>query len=257
MNWLSQNYRRLAAVGFGIVALGGAVAVLTGPGVARGLWSYGTGFIVVRWAAYAAAAGGLICLLSVLASLRGAGRNILARAPLGIIGVALAALIVIVPYIAAMPGNPPIHDITTDLEDPPVFVDALKLRADAKAVNPAEYLGEMTRGDRHIKVADLQKEFFPDIQPINLTVAPAEAFSRAAKAVRDLKWTVTAEKPDEGRIEAFDRTKWFGFVDDVVIRIRPNGDGSRVDIRSVSRVGTGDRGLNAQRIRKFVRAISS
>jgi uncharacterized protein (DUF1499 family) len=256
MNWLSQNYRRIAAVGFGIVVLGGTVALLTGPGVARGLWTYGTGFLVVRWAVYAAAAGGAICLLSVFAARRGVGRNILARVPLGIIGIALAVLIVVVPYMAALPGNPPIHDITTDVEDPPVFVDALKLRAEAKAVNPAEYLGEMTRGDRHIKVTELQKEFFPDIQPINLTVAPAEAFTRAARAVRDLKWTVTAEKPEEGRIEAFDRTKWFGFVDDVVIRIRPNGSGSRVDVRSVSRVGTGDRGLNAQRIRKFVRAIS-
>ncbi len=257
MNWLTQNYRRLAAVGFGIVVLGGAVALLTGPGVARGLWTYGTGFTVVRWAAYAAGGGGVICLVAVLASLRDSGKNILARTPLGIIGVALAALIVVVPYMAALPGNPPIHDITTDTEDPPAFVDALKLRTEAKAVNPAEYLGEMTRGDRHIKVTELQKEFFPDIQPVILKVTPAEAFTRAAKAVRDLKWTVTAEKPEEGRIEAYDTTKWFGFVDDVVIRIRPDGDGARVDVRSVSRVGLGDRGLNAQRIRKFVRAISS
>jgi uncharacterized protein (DUF1499 family) len=257
MNWLSQNYRRLAAAGLGIVVLGGAVALLTGPGVARGLWTYGSGFIVVRWAAYAAAAGGVICLVSVLASLRDPGKNILARAPLGIVGMALAALIVIVPYLAALPGNPPIHDITTDTADPPLFVDALKLRAEAKAVNPAEYMGEMTRGERHIKVTELQKEFFPDIQPVDLKATPAEAFTRAAKAVRDLKWTVTAEKPDEGRIEAYDTTKWFGFVDDVVVRVRPNGDGARVDVRSVSRVGLGDRGVNAQRIRKFVRAISS
>lgn len=257
MNWLTQNFARLAAVGLGIVVLGGAVAALTGPGVGWGLWTYGTGFIIVRWAAYATAAGGVLCLLAVLIALRVHGAKVIARAPAGIAGVALAAVIVFVPYAAARPGNPPIHDITTDVEDPPAFVDVLKLRAESKATNPAEYVGEMTRGERHIKVTELQKQFFPDITPVTLAVPPADAFTRAAKAVRDLNWTVVSEKPEEGRIEAYDTTKWFGFVDDVVIRIRPNDAGSRLDIRSVSRVGTGDRGLNAQRIRKFIRAVSS
>jgi uncharacterized protein (DUF1499 family) len=257
MKWLDQNFRRLAGIGLALVVLGGTVAVLTGPGVVRGYWTYGTGFMVVRWAAYAAAGGGVLCLLSVLVALRAHGGKAFAQAPMGVAGILLALIVVGIPYVAALPGNPPIHDITTDIEDPPAFVDTLKLRQEAKATNPAEYLSEMTRGDRHIKVTELQKQFFGDIGPVNLKIPPAEAFARAAKVVRDLNWTVTAEKADEGRIEAFDRTKWFGFVDDVVIRIRPNGDGSRVDIRSVSRVGTGDRGLNAQRIRKFIRALSA
>ena len=256
MNWVTQNHKRIAIAGLTLVLLGGAVAALTGPGVGR-LWTYGTGFIIVRWAAYTAAAGGVISLLSVIAALRAQGQSFLARALPGLAGVVLAVIIVGIPYVAALPGNPPIHDITTDIEDPPAFVDVLKLRTEAKATNPAEYVGEMTRGERHIKVTELQKQFFPDITPVMLAVPPADAFTRAAKAVRDLNWTVVSEKPEEGRIEAYDTTKWFGFVDDVVIRIRPNDAGSRLDIRSVSRVGTGDRGLNAQRIRKFIRAVSS
>ena len=66
-----------------------------------------------------------------------------------------------------------------------------------------------------------------------------------------------AAVPAEGRLEATARTRWFGFRDDVVVRVRPDGAGSRVDVRSVSRVGRSDLGTNARRIRGFMDALRS
>jgi uncharacterized protein (DUF1499 family) len=70
-----------------------------------------------------------------------------------------------------------------------------------------------------------------------------------------LGWEIVAASEDDGRFEATDTTFWFGFKDDVVVRIRPEGDGSRIDLRSVSRVGVGDLGANAARIKRFVQRI--
>jgi uncharacterized protein (DUF1499 family) len=80
-------------------------------------------------------------------------------------------------------------------------------------------------------------------------------FARAVEAARALGWEIVAAVPADGRLEATDRTRWFGFRDDVVVRVRPDGAGTRVDIRSVSRVGRSDLGTNARRIRAFVEAL--
>jgi uncharacterized protein (DUF1499 family) len=80
-------------------------------------------------------------------------------------------------------------------------------------------------------------------------------FDRAVSAARKLGWHVVAAAPAEGRLEATDTTRWFGFKDDVVVRIAPAADGSRVDVRSVSRVGRSDLGTNARRIRAFLREL--
>ena len=137
---------------------------------------------------------------------------------------------------------PPIHDITTDTEDPPAFETILPLRA--QAPNPATYGGPA--------VAAQQREGYPDISPADYPVETEAAFEAAVAAARDLGWTVVAMDEAGGRIEAIDRTFWFGFVDDVVIRIRPTDAGSRIDVRSVSRVGVSDIGTNAARIRAYL-----
>jgi uncharacterized protein (DUF1499 family) len=85
-----------------------------------------------------------------------------------------------------------------------------------------------------------------------MTVAPPQAFDRVLAVVRELGWEVSAAEPAEGRIEAVDTTRFFGFKDDVVIRLRPVDGGTRVDVRSVSRVGVGDTGTNAARIRRLL-----
>ena len=138
-------------------------------------------------------------------------------------------------------GAPPIHDITTDTSDPPLFVDVLPLRAGAR--NSAEYGGS--------RVAELQQAAYPDIVPVDLAIAPGEAFTKALAAAKTMGWALVAADSATGRIEATATTRVFRFKDDVVIRIRPRNGGSRLDIRSVSRIGGSDLGKNASRIREF------
>ena len=92
--------------------------------------------------------------------------------------------------------------------------------------------------------------------PIVLTVAPAEAFKRVDRVAMAMGWDVVARAPADGRLEAVDTTDWFGFQDDIVVRIRAEGTtGSRIDIRSKSRLGESDFGANAQRIRAFTERL--
>ncbi|MGB5739661.1 MAG: DUF1499 domain-containing protein, partial [Woeseia sp.] len=137
---------------------------------------------------------------------------------------------------------PFIHDITTDTANPPQFVAVLPLRANAS--NPPEYSGAET--------AQLQREGYPDIQPIRMNDAPQETLQKALKVLEDMGLEIVAVEPGDGRIEATATTFWFGFKDDVVVRVTPEGNGSRLDIRSKSRVGRSDVGANAARIRRFV-----
>ena len=257
MTWLRENNGQVAALALIVVLLGTTVAVVAGLASQLGLWSTGTGFSVVRWGAYFVAVGGAMSILSTLVAIRLHGREFASNTPLALVGLIIAAIAIYVPYAASRPGNPPIHDVTTDMDNPPAFVEVLRLREETGARNTAEYQRIWTRGERVINVPELQKQAFPDIQPVMLELPPGVAFERAAEAVRQLGWTVVAEEPAEGRIEAYDRTAWFGFIDDVVIRVQPSGTGSRIDVRSVSRVGGGDRGMNAKRIRNFVRMLTS
>jgi uncharacterized protein (DUF1499 family) len=137
---------------------------------------------------------------------------------------------------------PFIHDITTDTTNPPQFVAVVPLRADAS--NPPDYAGE--------EVARQQRQGYPDIQTLVLTDPPAEALRKARQTAEAMGLAIVAVEPKEGRIEATATTFWFGFKDDVVIRIIADGKGSRLDIRSKSRVGRSDVGANAARIRRFM-----
>lgn len=142
---------------------------------------------------------------------------------------------------------PPIHDITTDMNDPPTFVDVIPLRAGAG--NSATYAGR--------SVAAQQRAAYPDIGPAALAMMPAAAFAKALSAVREMEWTLVSADSSAGRIEATATTRWLKFKDDVVIRVRPRDGGSRVDVRSVSRVGISDWGKNAARIREFMERLRS
>jgi len=142
---------------------------------------------------------------------------------------------------------PPIHDITTDTENPPSFSAVIPLRSGAK--NPIEYGGA--------KVAELQHRGYPDIAPLVLPTTPDAAFNKALDAARQMGWEVVASEPRTGRIEATATTPFFGFKDDVVIRITPVPTGSRIDVRSLSRIGGSDVGTNAKRVRAYLAKIAS
>ncbi len=143
---------------------------------------------------------------------------------------------------------PPIHDITTDTVNPPAFVAILPLRK-LDARNPAEYAGP--------EVAAVQKKAYPDLGPLTITQPVETVFAAARAVVADQGWALVDASLPDGRIEATAETPWMHFKDDVVIRIHPEGDGTRVDVRSTSRVGKGDMGVNAARIRGFLAALKA
>jgi hypothetical protein len=265
-SWLSRNDGLIAKLGFAVALIGAIVAMSSGKGYQFGLWSIQQGFVVARWGAYIAGAGGVVSLLAIINTALTHKGELMSRAGIAVFGLLIGVLAVVVPYsVSGGVSYPPIHDITTDLDNPPEFVDAVPLRKAANAlnnkVNPTDeatpaYFREVKRGERTLNVPELQTKAFPDIKPVILPgVAPKEAYERALKAAKAQNWHLSGEHPDEGRIEAWDKTPWFGFVDDVVIRIRPEGDGSRIDVRSLSRIGGGDIGKNAKRIRGFVRTL--
>jgi uncharacterized protein (DUF1499 family) len=228
----------IAPVAVAVAAAAVGLLLAAGPGTRLGLWTFGTGFQMMRWAAYSGVAGAALALAALALG---------PRRGLAVFGLVLALGAVAVPWQIQRSGmtKPPIHDITTDTDDPPPFVAVVPLRRDAR--NPVVYGGP--------EIAAQQRNAYPDIAPATLPLPPAQAFERAERAARAQGWDIVAAVPAEGRIEATDTTRWFGFKDDVVIRVRPEGAGSRVDVRSVSRIGRGDVGANARRIREFLHRL--
>lgn len=231
----------------------GGLALASAAGIWVGLWAFPTGFTLLGIAAGCAlwVAGGALLVTVAVAALR--WRVDGARlATMALIGAIVATVAYLVPASYQPPaGTPGIHDVSTDTVDPPQYVAVLPLRADAP--NTTVYGGspDMTPA----RLAELQMAAFPDLKTRHLDDAPAAVFERALATVESLGWDVVAAAPEDGRIEATDTTFWFRFKDDVVIRIRPEGVGSRLDARSLSRVGRGDAGTNARRLRRFFEAF--
>ncbi|MFT5208837.1 MAG: hypothetical protein ACI9CE_000552 [Flavobacterium sp.] len=144
---------------------------------------------------------------------------------------------------------PQIHDISTDTSNPPQFQKIVQLRKNAK--NGLEYELEGSAD----KLAQAQKMAYPMIKTFNSGLSVAEALDRSEWVLLELGLEIVNKDQETGIVEATDTTFWYGFKDDVVIRIRSKGDGSIIDLRSVSRVGVSDVGVNAARILKFVDAF--
>ncbi|MDX2224418.1 MAG: DUF1499 domain-containing protein [Rhodospirillaceae bacterium] len=255
---LARNVPRLAALGLGLAVAAALVAMLSGPLYQMKLIALFPAFTVLRYAVYAAIAGGAIALLSLVAALVAGGVGAAARNATGWVGLLVGLVVFYVPYSVQSGGYPPIHDVTTDIDDPPALIAAVPLRQSTGATNTPEYdrIVKSPRGNAEFNVPELQKKAFPDIQPVKLDMPPEQAFQKALDTVAALRWTLIEANAAEGRIEAWDKTAWFGFIDDVVIRVRADGAGSRVDVRSVSRIGFGDIGKNAKRIRAFTAKLT-
>jgi uncharacterized protein (DUF1499 family) len=138
---------------------------------------------------------------------------------------------------------PPIHDITTDTLDPPQFLDVLPYRR--RALNPPDYGGEA--------VAAQQRAAWPDLAPLETPVDRRHVHVAARDAMVRAGWRIVGDDAAAGRLEAIATTRWLRFKDDVVVRLRerPAG-GTRVDVRSKSRIGRSDLGMNARRIRAYL-----
>ena len=199
-----------------------------------------TAFTLLRWGAYVGLAGALAGLVAGVLAYR---RDKRLSAGIAAVAVIVGLVTVAIPYSWQRRAQsvPRIHDISTDLENPPAFTAIVPLRADAP-----------NSLDRPPIVAAQQREGYADIQPLTMTATKTEAFARALGAARDMGWDVVNADEAGGVIEATDTTRWFGFKDDVVVRITPWGAGTRIDVRSVSRVGLSDVGTNARRIREFL-----
>ncbi len=225
---MSMAWLRSLAV---IVALIGALLLLaSGLGVRLGLWTYGTGFALLRYAGYTGIAAGVLALVALFLP-QGRARWIAAL----LVALGVGAATAYLPYSVQQHARsaPRINDITTDTERPPQFTKRLS------------YGGPQVAA-----------EHYPDIQPAVLAAGPEVAFARALAAARAMGWEIVDAQPKEGRIEATATTFWFGFKDDVVVRITPLATGSRIDVRSKSRVGGGDTGTNAQRVRAYLKRLN-
>ena len=228
-----------------VVAVAAIVAVLLPPaGYRSGALELETAITVFRWAAYLGIGAMVVAVASGAMSLR-------RRSSLG---VRVAAASLVLGFVAfwgpyaqdrTAQSLPFIHDITTDLEDPPVFDAVLPLR---EGMNSVEYDPE---------VGEQQAAAYPEIAPLRLDMPQAEAFDLALATARAEGWEIVAQDAASDRIEATDTTFWMGFKDDVVIRIRPEGSGSRIDMRSVSRVGRSDIGVNAARIAGYLERLQA
>ena len=235
---------RLARLPVLVAILALVLVLVSGPGTRLDLWHFRTGFTLMTWATYLGlAAAALAILLLLIPRIRRGHAKTLAFGM--VIGLAATAMPLFGYYTAR--SVPFIHDISTDTMRPPEFVAILPLRADAP--NPAIHGGA--------EVAAAQKAGYPDLDTQILDLPPADAFVRVEKTARDMGWEIVAAVPEAGRIEATDTTFWFGFKDDVIIRIEAQGEASRIDIRSVSRVGKSDVGKNAARIRAYIKALGS
>jgi uncharacterized protein (DUF1499 family) len=230
---------KISKIALCIAVVAALLLVVAGPGTRLGLWDFSMGFLLMRWALFAGlAAAGFACILFVIPKTRAGNVTVLAIALLVGLGTAW------VPWNGYQTATsvPPIHDITTDTVDPPLFVAVLPIRTGA--TNPPEYPGE--------EVAKQQRDGYPDIKTLVLDTPPGETFRKALEATEKMGLEIVAVEPSKGRIEATATTFWFGFKDDVVIRVTAEGAGSHLDIRSKSRVGRSDVGANAARILRFI-----
>ena len=241
----SRPLSRVAVGGFVLALIAGLMLPLAGIGYRLGLWDFRPGLTVFRWAAYAGLAAALLSLIGLFRTRSGSPRGGFSLAVIGLV-VGLVATWIPWQWWQTAKRLPLIHDITTDTETPPAFVAILPLRAGAP--NKAEYEGP--------ELAAQQRAGYPDLKALTVAIPPAQAFTHALAVAKEMGWEIAASEPAEGRIEATDTTFWFGFKDDVVVRITPAGNGSRIDVRSVSRVGKSDVGKNAKRITEYLGRVA-
>jgi uncharacterized protein (DUF1499 family) len=228
------------AAGFALALISVAAALLSGIGYQRGLWHFRTGFRVLRWSFYGGVSAAVLSLAGVLlSSPRDAA--VLAMAA---VGIGIGGLMAYVPWRWKRIADslPYIHDITTDVGDPPDFVAVAALRGPDD--HPVAYDGP--------DVAAQQRKAYPDLATF-YTRAPRQAVLDAAQAVvAGMGLQVVDVDPAQGRIEATQTSRFYGFKDDLVVRVREKDGRVAVDLRSKSRVGRSDMGQNAKRIREFI-----
>lgn len=214
-----------------------ATIVASGIGYRLGWWHFTRGLQASEWATYGAAVALVLSGFGLIQTRPRAARRGLAIAVLGLL-MALFPLAMALQWEVASRTTPPINDISTDTADAPVFWDM---------PNPTDYPGA--------KTAALQHAAYPDLAPLKLGLTPEQAFAQALLVAQAKGWTIVASMPAEGRIEATSSSLLYGFTDEVIVRVKAVEGGALVDVRSRSRLGRVDRGVNARRIRAYLAAL--
>ena len=162
-----------------------------------------------------------------------------------VVAATLSAVTGVGPLAVAVPklSLPAIHDVTTDTDDPPTFAALVPLRIGA--ANTLDYGGP--------DVAEAQRGAYPELQTLRLGESPEVVLRQVRRVAEEMDWDVVDVDDVAGRLEATATSFWFGFTDDIVVRVRSSEvlGGAYIDVRSVSRVGGGDLGANAARISVF------
>lgn len=237
-----------AAIG---AILWGAIASY---GSGLGFWEFPTGFTGLRYSFFLAAA---VVIFAIIFIIWDRVKNNKPSWVLRILALAIALFYVgyMLKIVATAQSLPAIHDISTDLADPPAF-QTLSLRTDNLDNIPndddMEGLSPLQRWTR------LHQEAYPTIRSVRIDMKVADVITKAERLANDRGWDIASSVPEQGRLEATETTSIFRFKDDVVLRVRPtqNGASSIIDMRSVSRVGQSDLGANAQRVEEFLADLS-
>ena len=244
--------RLVFAAGVGAL-LWGIVSAL---GAGWGAWEWSRGLTGVLWS-FILAIGAI--LFGILFGWRARKSGIARPRFLRWIGM-LAAIVYagwIGTFILAGASVPAIHDISTDLADPPAFRE-LSLRADNLDAVPGEGEAEMKGMNPQQRWVVVHQKAYGDIRSVRINEPVPTVIAKAERLAKARGWDVVVALPEEGRLEATETSAFFRFKDDVVLRVKPTdtGDGSIVDMRSVSRVGVSDLGVNAKRVRSFLADLS-
>ena len=238
---MTKLAKLLSLVGL-VVATGCALTALgAGLGYRFGWWHYRAGIATLANLFWVAAGTAAVCAVAVvLTATRADARRALV---MGLAGLAIAGITAWVPYDLRMKASalPSIHDITTDLADPPKFVRVAALRKPDD--HPAAYDGAA--------VGEQQQKAYPDLASLVLKAPRDKVFAAAQGVLASMGLELVEADAAQGRIEATATSLLFGFKDDVVVRIADDAGRTKVDVRSKSRVGRNDFGVNAKRIRAF------
>lgn len=256
VNRLTWAFIILAPLVFAIAAIGFKLGLFD-LGVAFGTLNQKVGPLVLLLC-------GIMGVLSLIGAFIVTPRKGLVPGVLGVVIMAGAFVKLGATKKAVYEDLPFIHDVTTDTQDPPVFGQVISTeRAAIEGVNTMDYIGkkapifkdEKPAGEK--LVSALQTKAFPEIRPLVLSDPKDVVFGEALATAKSMGWEIKEENLAEGRIDATDTTFWYGFEDDITIRLRDGkGGGTIVDVRSLSRIGGSDLGKNAERVGAFLERLA-